>query len=189
MSFVSVIGYSNFINIMCDGRVSHNGVPINENYQKFILLDNISFFIAFAGQKEPCEEFIKTTMPLFVSGDRFYVMAEKVQQRLLSLPNLNYRILLAFGGKTSDGILQFCTFSTLEPVIQLFTLTNDNIVYTFLNNSSISARILEQRLSEYLNKTGFTSPEMVKLAQKRLNDSVAAEDPNVNTNIFSATIS
>jgi len=187
VSFVSIVCRSGFLSIMSDGRVSNNGVSIREDYQKF-LLPRPDFFIAFAGQQQPCEAFINDSGLSSSNTFDYHTLAADIHRKLLTPPYCNYKILLAFGGRTAKGSLEFCTFSTLEPEIQVFSPSSNQISYAFLNNSEIDDTILQPELVKYLTEIGCDAAEKVKTAQETLNNYVAEIDTSVNTTVFSAII-
>lgn len=188
MSFVSIIATENFLNIVSDGRVTgENKVVLQEDYRKFISPTR-DFFVAYAGNKEPCEAFVYESGLLSPNLTDMNTFTSTIAEKLQSEKYRGFKILLAFGGKVGDCI-SFATFSTLEPKIQFFTPKNDDICYTFLNNSSAVTVELETKLIEALRCTGYDTPEKTIEAQTILNNFVAGMDDSVNCNTFPLTIS
>lgn len=189
MSFVSIIARENFVSITSDGRVcGHAGLPIQEDYKKFIEV-NKNYFIAYAGQKEPCELFISNSGLISPLVPNFELLARQTQFKLLTNPFDKCRILLAFGGLDNLGQISIVTFSTLQPEIQVFKPKDDAVNYVFLNNSSLDDTQIVEKLIEHLKTSGIETADQIKIAQTELNNYVASKDRTVNKNIFNHVIS
>ncbi len=188
MSFVSIIAREDFISIMSDGRVcGPNGIPIQEDYQKFVRVDE-RFFVAFAGHKEPCELFLRNSGLLSPRTYDVELFSAEIQSKLIAGPSRKHKILLALGGFNHHEEIVFSTFSTIQPKMQLFRPKGDDISYAFLNNSSVRSAQLEELLIEALKVSGFQTPDQIREGQTQLNSAVSAMDESVNSTVFNAVI-
>lgn len=188
MTFVSIIARENFLNVASDGRVlDKNRNIVDERYKKF-LLPTPQCFVAYAGQKEPCELFLQASVLRYLDITDYKVLSAKIQSILLNPPFSSFKILIAFGGLNLKSEIEFCTFSTLEPNIQHFKPMGLDISYAFLNNSSLTDNQAEGILIDLLKKTGFETSNQIRKAQIALNDIVADRDFGVNKDVFCSAI-
>lgn len=188
MSFVSIVARENLVSIASDGRVCRNdGLPIQEDYKKFIEINEKSF-IAFAGNKEPCELFIRNSGLLSQHARDFKALAVQIQNQLMVSPLSKFKILLSCGGLDCCGEIVFFTFSTLQTKIQFFRPKGDEICYAFLNNSSLNDAQVVERLVECFRISGIETADQIKQAQVKLNNIIATMDQSVNTTVFTFVI-
>jgi len=188
MSLVSIIAKKNFLCIASDGRaIRKEQEIIDEQYKKF-RLPNPNCFIAYTGNKEASELFLKvsTLYDLYVRD--YSKLAVRVQSILLNPPFSRFKILLAFGGINPDNIIEFYSMSTLQPNILHFKPDGSDISYAFLNNSSIEEPELKKILLKYLQIHGVNLPDQISKTQIEINNIIADRDFSVNKNVFCSTI-
>lgn len=188
MSLVSIVAKNNFLCIASDGRVlGQEQEIIDERYKKF-RLPNPNCFVAYAGNKEPCEWFLKASALYHLDVMDYSKLATRVQSMLLNPPFSTYKILLAFGGVNPENEIEFYSLSTLEPNIQHLNPKGSDVAYAFLNNSLIKKFELETIFKESLQIHGFNLPDQISRAQIEFNNIIADRDFSVNKNVFYSTI-
>ena len=188
MSFVSIIAKKNFLCIASDGRASRRGEEIiDEQYKKF-RLPNPNCFVAYTGNKEASELFLKVSTLYDLYVRNYSELVERVQSLLINHPFSRFKILLAFGGVTPDNIIEFYSMSTLQPNILHFKPRGSDISYAFLNNSSITEPELKTIFLKHLQINGVNSPDQIRKTQIEINNIIADRDFSVNKNVFCSTI-
>lgn len=192
MSFVSVIARENFINVMSDGRVMNSeGAAIQEDYQKFNKV-NDNTFIAYAGVKEPTELFIESfnRFDLFEKLKEYPIemVAELIKTAIESSDLKNFNVLLAMGGITSTGEVGFFYYNSINSELLIKKPKGQDIEFCFLHNGLVDAINTNDVLVNALRRNGLDRSDQVMMAQKELNDCVAAIDVSVNTNTFELSI-
>ena len=185
MSFVSIIARENFISVMSDGRVMYGNEIIQEDYQKFIKINDQSF-VAFAGSKEICEIFIEEVRTIVNQNSNIINYLHSLVGRFnqLSLNNHGLKVMLGIGGINSNQEIEFHTINSIDNQILNFSPKGEMISYAFLNNTKYDDSVLVNKLIETLGQTGFGVVKEVKKAQKILNDFVAATDQTVNDTTY-----
>ncbi len=188
MTLVSIVAKTNFLCIASDGRVlGQDQEIIDEQYKKF-RLPNPNCFVAYAGNKEPCEWFLKASTLYYLDVMDYSKLATRIQSMLLNPPFSEFKILLAFGGLNPENEIEVYSLSTLQPNILHLKPKGIDIVYAFLNNSSFNESELETLLVKSLQNHGFNSPDQISKAQKEFNNIIADHDLSVNKNVFCSTI-
>lgn len=190
MSFVSIIAREDFISVMSDGRVMDpHGIPIQEDYQKFIQINDQSF-IAFAGTKEICEIIAQEMKDVINRNDDLQDHFQQLLARFQQL-NLNHhgmKVFLGVGGINSDQEIEFHTINSKNGQVLNFSPKGGDVSYAFLNNSSYDEADLQKKLIEILRVTGFNTIDKIKNAQKTLNDFIAETDDTVNNVIYDMSV-
>lgn len=189
MSFVSIVARENYVNIVCDGRVSSGESVIQENYKKFKIIDD-RMFIAFGGNLQPCELLLKWISLQNLSNQSLEEIARNIWAVGYSITQKGYKFMVSFGGvekNTSARIEVYSMdFQSKKPLI--FKPRGNDICYSFLNNSELSDKDIEKNFIELMNNTGHDSFEKIKSAQIMLSKKIAETDLSVNTKTFETTI-
>jgi hypothetical protein len=191
MSFVSVIARENFISVMSDGRVSHKGQSVAEDYQKFVSFTPY-FFIAFAGDKEPSELLLQALkmigLPDMIEKLGFDMVSLFIQTSILTVAQKGYRVMIAFGGKNPLGEIEFYYLDTANPQTRKMTPKGQDIQYCFLKSENAQKINTDQLLIDTLQITGLDTSIQIADAQKRINDHISDLDTSVNKNTFQLII-
>ncbi|MEK3821355.1 hypothetical protein MKY20_19980 [Cytobacillus sp. FSL W8-0315] len=189
MSFVSIISRKNFITVMSDGQVTnHEGQPIQSDFQKFKQISPHQF-IAFAGAKEICEQFINQVE--YTAGSyNLNDIANQINQIANEERFNQFRLFFAIGGIELDGDITLYVVEhggTRDFRVQR-PINEDDINYAFLNSEMIDRVNMNEKLIECLRITGFETPEECLYSQKLLNDFVESIDSTVNNQTFTLII-
>jgi hypothetical protein len=186
MSFISVIARENFITVMSDGRVmNYEDVPIEENFQKFINIENRSF-IAFGGTRELCEMITKDIVPILKNELNYSIWLQSFRRVLesLKLNQNNLKCMFAFGGINHERNIEFYTINSITLDSKKFNPYGDQISYAFVNNTKNADKLYEDKSIELFRETGFSTPSEVIQAQRLLNNFVSTQDVSVNNVTF-----
>lgn len=150
MSFVSIVGNSNYINVMSDGLAIFNNGERIEDWKKFEIFSDR--FIAYAGN-------LQAVMPVVSLAKNNKELDYKDWEELLigftqNIPyeSKNGKALICIGGKENSK-LTFCSFSNKpdQRVNKYTPLNNKEILYMFLSNYDDDGD-LEQMLIRYVKR-------------------------------------
>jgi hypothetical protein len=186
---VSIVARENFLNVMSDGRVTGSDHKIiDEEYQKY-MCDNNSF-IAYAGTLEACEMVVRDINELvFIDKDysgAINVLLEVFKQ--VKLEEKGMKVMMALGGLNKNGEIGFYTVDSIKKESQAYIPKDDDIAYSFLNNTDHDDTDLKSKFREILKETGFDTPSKSIQAQRLMNNFVADRDISVNKKTFRAVI-
>lgn len=194
MSFVSVVATQRFINVVSDGRVVdlETGEPIQEDYKKFIEVDNRSF-VAFAGNAGLSSKVAEVIASNLVNRRReIKNMISELRDSLNRQVRGLAEAQIAIGLINDDNEIELFSFGVSQDITHFRAKDKNDIGYVFLQNSLLDKKFgsnfLENKLREYLAKTGIKRAQDVLNAQLLLNDFVADNDPSVNKVTFKLTI-
>lgn len=183
MSFVSIVARENFLCVMSDGRVQGvNGEILQEDYQKFIKIENRAF-VAFAGSKTACEELAIQVVPHLYTNASFTSLALEIKGAFERSDYEDYgtKVAVSFGGVNRVGEIEYHAVNSLTKKTMKYAPRGDDITYCFLQNGEALHQLkLEQELINIMRETGFKTPSQVIQAQKLLNNKVADIDSSVN---------
>lgn len=190
MSFVSVVATEGFVTIMSDGRVKKvgSGEIIQEDYQKFIRVQNDKAFIAFAGIKELCEAIAINIKKTIEEGMSFDKIQKILKLTITQIIPSELTVMFAFGGLNHSNEIEFYSYNSKYKKELHFKPVDDQIAYAFLNNSSASEDEFNNKFINILRETGFSSPSSTIQAQKLLNEFVVTKDNTVNNKTFRMSI-
>lgn len=184
MSFVSIVGTTKFISVMSDGRVSNNGVPVDENFRKVERYNDS--FVAFTGTLGNCLKLKKFILENLKNGMDYSSLAELVNKEILKIKEEGGQMNISFGGKKSSGDIEFYVFSTNKVGYDVHKLFGDRMEFHFLANPALldTGFDLEGRFACHLDESNGS----VDVAQQKLNDEVADNDNSVNKKVFNEVI-
>lgn len=191
MSFVSVVVTKNFISVMSDGRVNHEGEIIQEDYNKIRKLGNGNAFITITGDRYLGEQAIKVTEKHYYEGislDEISIGLQTVLTRDIPFPD--YPLLNISIGGFSVGRLEVFTLSnqnTSTDEIVRYSPENEDInLITFDSFELKEQHDFKEKFIGFLSNTNpsISFKTRVKQSQRRLNKYVASNDESVNTKIF-----
>lgn len=182
MSFVSILCHESWVSVVTDGRVCAGDVAVDESYKKFIEPKE-NLFIAFAGNKEPCEVVCKgmielgyVDLPLLDAAKKLYSLVHLMREK-------GFKLFMAIGGlENSKASVYSVSTEYSEPVIN--KPLDDQISYVFLSNTKVSDERLEKRFSKLVRRTGLSDMNSINQVQKELNKWVALQDNSVNNKYF-----
>lgn len=190
MSFVSVMASSNFINVVSDGRVSLNGVPLQENYKKFKKISEKQF-IAYAGSKEVCENVVNQVDYQESKVYDLRQVAQEIQAATSGSGNLSlygHKMLFCVGGVNANRRIEFYTVENGSSNIGEYKPSSStDINYAFMSTNT-SDQLINEKLHEIASFMGTESASRCLQVQKELNNFVAGIDFTVNTNVSTLTI-
>lgn len=187
MSFVSIVGNKNFLNIMSDGRAVFDNGEVEDNWKKFKIIGK-DRFIAFAGTAHTCLKVVsfasdKQSMP-------FSSWKKEIEKYVKIIPysNINSKAMICIGGKDSQ-VFKISTFSN-DPMLVVtdFILDSTDVKYVFLNNIENEVN-LDIEFMRIMQKQGSLDYQNVLSGQKELNNLVSNINPlYVNKNISFRTL-
>lgn len=174
MSFVSVAGNKNYINVVCDGRALLNDGSIEDDWVKYKII-NEDKFIAFAGTVHTCFEVIDYAFE--ISELTYSEWEEKVREKTINMPynNDTSKAMICVGGRENG--LKISSFSN-KPLqeVQKFDLTTTDILYVFLHNIDKELD-LDMEFAKCVGRyKSFKSRDILQ-AQKDLNSIVSDVNP------------
>lgn len=186
MSFVSIVARSSWISVVSDGRVTAGDDVVEEQYQKFILPTSGSF-IAYAGNKQPCELIAKRLLDTGFRTDPLEESARRVFGMIAHLKDLGHKAFVALGEVSASGA-EFYACGPNQSVPVFFRPKGDDVCYSFLSNTHLSDEALEQQFVLGLQRSGVDTSAQCQQAQIELNEWVADRDVTVNKNTFCALL-
>lgn len=189
MSFVSVFGNSQFMNVVSDGRVTNGKNIVDENYVKFKKIST-NQFIAFAGARELCEGIIKQIPLKPIGGYELSQLSNSIHSAIYKEENFRpFKMLFCVGGIGNLGNIEFYTIDKDNSQIQKYEpLTTSDIKYAYLASDSLNNVNLEEKIYQYAEEFGVNNASNLLDIQKSLNNYVAGLDFTVNKNTFHWTI-
>lgn len=201
MSFVSIAMTSDFISVMSDGRVNHDGAILQEDYQKFVVLGSGEAFVTITGSRAHGEQAIKFVQESYDKEKPLAGLAIGLQTILCrDIPHsvhTHIKLNMAIGG-LSEGCMEVYTLSNEYESIQDVkryspTIGDMNLIFFSPDEVTKQKVNLTESFKEYLQKTGILTPQEIYpnhflQAQKQLNNFVASFDSSVNTNTFELVV-
>ncbi|QWG75813.1 hypothetical protein EXW50_28070 (plasmid) [Bacillus mycoides] len=201
MSFVSIAMTEDFISVMSDGRVNHEGSILREDYQKFAVLEGGTAFVTITGtraQGERAIEVMKKSYNEEIPLAGLAIGLQTILSRDISHSvHPQIKLNMALGG-ISDGRLEVYTLSneyeSPKDVKMYSPKKGDMSFITFEADEVTKQNVnLTESFLGYLRQTGIRTLEEVNpkhflQAQKQLNDFVASFDSSVNTNTFELVV-
>lgn len=185
MSFVSIIARENFITVMSDGQVTgENGKTLQKDYKKFKKISRQQI-IAFAGAKSICEQIVEQVP--YTKG--VYNLSDIAQQiwSVIKEERFNaFNLFFGIAGVDVDDKVSLFLVNNKTGLSSTRPNANSDVSYITLNPSEIVN--VSERISIILSETGFNTPTKCLKAQKKLNDFIADNDPQVNKYTFDLTI-
>lgn len=201
MSLVSIAMTEDFISVMSDGRVNHEGAVLQEDYQKFVVLGEGEAFVTITGTRANGEQAIEIVKEWYDKGTSLAELAIGLQTILSrDIPHsvhTHIKLNMAIGG-LSDGCTEVYTLSneyeSPKDVKKYSPKKGDMSLITFDPDEVTKQRVnLTESFLGYLRQTGIrtleeVNPSQFLQAQKQLNDFVASFDSSVNTNTFELVV-
>jgi hypothetical protein len=181
MSFVSIVASESLISVMADGRVTTNGKPSMENFQKFEKVDNK--FVAFTGSTDFCLPLKNTVVKMLKAGYDFDSIANIVDTEIKSIRQSNGKTNIAFGGINFEGDIEYHTFSSSNGTREKVKPVANDARYHFLFGDRCNIN-LDERFKSLVEEANGN----VGIAQMNLNKEVSNIDDTVNDTVFHLVI-
>lgn len=186
MSFVSVAGNKNYINIVCDGRALLSDGTIEDDWVKFKII-NEDKFIAFAGTVHTCFEVIDYAFE--IKDLDYNIWEEKVRDKTINMPydDMTSKAMICVGGRENGLKISSFSNKSLQEV-QKFDLTTTDISYVFLSNIDKELDLDAEFMKCARRYKSLKSRDILQ-AQKELNNIVSdVNSLQVNKNITHFTM-
>ncbi|MBJ8006263.1 hypothetical protein [Bacillus cereus] len=183
MSFVSVVGGSDFLSVMTDGRVTHEGEIVQEDYPKYRMIGE-SIVVAFTGDRAACEWIFEALNKEVVMKQDFMKTARDIKELLNHHPILEGSdVRWIIGGINPQNEMDCIVISTEESEPIRYEVPSEGIMTVYAYPFDAEYEELNDKLLEFLDQEG----KLIS-AQQLLNDYVAENDFSVNKNIYHALI-
>ena len=187
MSFVSIAGNKNYINIMSDGRAVFNDGTIQNDWEKYRIIGG-NRFIAFAGTVHSCFSVVDIAINKQHLSYELWTTEVRRATKSIAYSDSMSKAMICIGG-CDEGILKIDTFSNKpEHEDTSIILSNTDIAYVFLHNIENELN-LENEFMQMAMRYGSFEASDILLAQRDLNNLVSDVNPSmVNKNVSSITL-
>lgn len=175
MSFVSIFATSDRLSVMSDGRVSKGKIPVCENYQKFTIHE--TSFVAATGSFIACKSLRDQVIEMFKTRNDYYSISEAIKLEICELKSKKEKVMISFGGKNSDGKIEFYTLSTSDDVMShQVPKTKNDLEYNLLISDAVKETNFPDKIDFLLKKNKYD----IVTTQEQLNEEISNVDNSVN---------
>ncbi|WP_242280971.1 hypothetical protein [Bacillus cereus group sp. BfR-BA-01347] len=183
MSFVSVVGRSDFLSVMTDGRVTDGEKILQEDYPKYRMIGE-NIIVAFTGDRAACEWIFYVLNQEVVMKQDFMITARDIKELLNHHPKLKgCDVRWIIGGINPQNEIECITISTEEKEPIRHEVPSEKVLAVYAYAFDADQKELGEKFAEFIKQEG----ELAS-AQQLLNDYVADKDFTVNKNTYHVLI-